>query len=323
MTQYNFCTIFNSSYFAKGLALYFSLEKVCNFHLYIFTSDESSVRLLKEKKLNHATIIPISEIENAELLAVKPKRDIAEYFWTIKAYCIEYLFNSLNLDAVSYVDADTYFYSDPRPFFDEIGNDSVLIIPHNFSPKYKGEIKNGIFNAGYITFKNTEPGYEILRWWKVKCTEWCYKKKENGKFGDQMYLNSIADMKHVKILKHNGALANWNVQQYNFTRKNGKLFGLTNSGKSFEVVFFHFHYHKFYSNGDVEFGRKFLSKTVLELFYIPYTSYLYSLASLELNGAVEKKFTWKTPIISLRRKIERTYNIFSIRSLLDKQLSQN
>ena len=248
---------------------------------------------------------------------------MGEYFWTIKAYCIEYLFNSLNLETVSYVDADTYFYSDPRPFFDELDKDSVLIIPHNFSPKYIKDINNGIYNAGYITFKNTQAGVEILKWWKDKCTEWCYRKKENGKFGDQMYVNTIAKRKHVKILKHKGALANWNVQQYTFTKKNDNIIGLTTSGQTFEVVFFHFHYHKFFTNGDVEFGRKFLSETVLEYFYIPYTIYLKKLVSLKLNGATKKKFTWKTPIIYLKRKIEGTYNIFPIRSLLDKQLSQN
>ena len=80
MTQYDFCTIFDSSYFAKGLALYHSLEKVCNFHLYIFTSDEYCNSLLKEKKLEHATVIPINEIETSKLLAVKPKRDIGGVF---------------------------------------------------------------------------------------------------------------------------------------------------------------------------------------------------------------------------------------------------
>jgi len=68
---YNFCTIFDSGYYSKGLALYHSLQKVCNFHLYIFTPDKRCIQLLEDKNLPNSTVINFNNIEDEELLAVK------------------------------------------------------------------------------------------------------------------------------------------------------------------------------------------------------------------------------------------------------------
>lgn len=316
--RYNFCTIFDYSYFAKGLALYYSLDKVCDCHLYVFTSDEKCKIKLKEKQFSNLTIIDISEIESNELLDVKAKREVAEYFWTIKGSCLEYLLINYNLDIITYIDADTFFYSSPEPFFNEMENKSVLILPHNFSPKYQHEIINGIYNAGYISFKNDKDGLTALRWWTDKSIEWCYRKKENGKFGDQMYVNELANFQGVYSIKHLGGLANWNVEQYEFEIEDGHIYGITNSKENFEVIFYHFHYMKFLIPREVELGRKFISDKVLEIFYKPYIKYLLKIAPWDSQGAGRNAFSWKTPIIFFIRKIQKTYNVFSIDELIGK-----
>jgi len=282
---------------------------VCEFQLYIFTSDEKCYNLLAEKNLPNATLIRLSEIEDDELKKIKTMRDVAEYFWTIKASCINHLFEKYDIDLVSYVDADIYFYSSPAPIFDEMGKNSVLITPHNFSPQYKNEIKNGIYNAGFITFRNDENGLSALNWWDKKCRDWCYKKKEDGKFGDQMYLNELSNSPGVYSLLHKGALANWNVQQFQFQNSKGKIQGLTNTGEIFEVIFFHFHYLKFLNSKEVELGRKYISSEVFTIFYKPYIKYLLELAPFEMQGSVKKPLNWKTPIIYILRKLKDTYNI--------------
>jgi hypothetical protein len=313
---YKFCTIFDSNYYTKGLALYYSLEKVCKFQLYIFTPDEKCYNLLVGKNLPNAKLIRLSEIEDDELKKIKTIRDIAEYFWTIKASCINYLFEKYNFDLVTYVDADIYFYYSPAVIFDEMGENSVLITPHNFSPQYKNEIKNGIYNAGFITFRNDTNGLSALNWWNIKCREWCYKKKENGKFGDQMYLNELSKSPGVHSLSHKGALANWNVQQFQFRYSEEKITVSTITGEKFDVIFFHFHYLKFLSSKEVELGRKYISPEVYSIFYKPYIKYLLEFAPFEMQGAVNKNFSWKTPILYLFRKLRNTYNIIPINRVL-------
>lgn len=313
---YRFCTIFDLGYYTKGLALYHSLEKVCNFHLYIFTPDEKCYNLLTQKNLPKATIIHVSEIEDGELKKIKNVRDVAEYFWTIKASCINYLFEKYNLDLVSYVDADIYFYSSPEPIFKELGNNSVLITPHNFSPKYEKELKNGIFNAGYITFRNDDLGMSALNWWNQRCREWCFGRKENGKFGDQLYINELSNFIGVHTLKHKGILANWNVQQFRIRIDEGIIFCEAENNETFNVIFFHFHYLKFFNSKEVELGRKYISAEVYSIFYKPYIQYLLELATFNMQGAVDKTFSWKTPILYMKRKIQNTYNIIPIDELI-------
>ena len=70
--------------------------------------------------------------------------------------------------------------------------------------------------------RNDNNGLTALKWWKDKSIEWCYKKKENGKFGDQMYLNEMANFPGVHSINHLGGLANWNVQQYAFIKEDGQ-----------------------------------------------------------------------------------------------------
>jgi hypothetical protein len=313
---YTFCTIFDSNYYTKGLALYYSLEKVCDFRLYIFTPDEKCFDLLLNKKLSKAIILRLSEIEDDELKKIKMVRDVAEYFWTIKASCIDFLFKNNNLDLVTYVDADIFFLSSPDLLFMELGDNSVLITPHNFSPQYEKELKNGIYNAGFISFRNNEFGLTALKWWDTRCREWCYKKKEDGKFGDQMYLNELSKFEGVHTLKHNGCLANWNIQQYDFQINNAKITGKTKNGESFDTIFFHFHYLKFFDTYEVELGRKYISPNVYELFYKPYIKRLLELAPFGMQGALKKQFSWKTPILYIFRRLKGTYNVIPINRVI-------
>lgn len=320
--MFNFCTLFDSNYLTRGLALYYSLEKHCaGFHLYIFAFDEKCYQILKKINLNKATIISLTEFEDAELLKIKTSRNKAEYCWTSTSSTILYVLQNYKVESCTYLDADIFFYSPPKPIFDELGSKSILITEHRYSPQYNKEVKSGKYCVQFITFKNDENGLKALKWWRERCIEWCYARYEDGKFGDQLYLDDWTErFEGVQVLKHlGGGIASWNVQQYKFSKVNDRLIGTEiRSGNKFEVIFYHFHYLKFFTNGKVELGRRTLTENVIDIFYKPYIRELDKLKSqiqlldesINSNGLTEQPNSWKTPILFVYRKAKGVYNIF-------------
>ena len=276
----NFCNLFNSNYLSRGIVMYESLLKHCaDFHLYVFAFDDKSYEFLKSQDHKHLTVISLKEFEDAELLRVKPSRTAAEYCWTCTSSTILYSINKFGLDNCTYLDADLQFFSDPRILFDEMGDRSVLITSHRYTPEYDQSIESGKYCVQFVSFKNDERGIKVLNWWRNACIEWCYARVEDGKFGDQKYLDDwITRFEGVHELQHlGGGIAPWNVQQYSFRSSQGKITGTELlSGKKFDVVFFHFHGVKFYNKNIVSLSGSLyaLNEEVKTVFYKPYIQQL-------------------------------------------------
>lgn len=325
----NFCTLFNSKYLSRGLALYYSLEKVCrDFHLYIFAFDDTTYKILTELNLIHATIVSLSQLEDEELLRVKPGRTIAEYCWTATPSTIYYVIKNFNVESCTYIDADIYFYSSPQVIFDELGNDSILITEHRYSPLYRREEKkSGKYCVQFISFRNDKYGMEALSWWKDQCIAWCYNRVEDGKFGDQKYLDDwTTRFKKVHVLQHvGGGLAGWNVSQYDFIKDKENFYGIEKrSGTKFDIIFYHFHYLKFYTNGKLQLGPRIISSDVKNYFYKPYLIELNEIrkkvldinSNVDPHGIEKQVYNWKTPLSYLKRKILGTHNVCKIEEFL-------
>ncbi len=309
--------------------MYFSLEKHCKeFHLYIFAFNDKAFTILKKLQLQHATIIPLAEFEDETLLAIKPTRSVAEYCWTCTPSTILYALDTFNLDNCTYLDADLYFYSSPAVLFREMGKKSINITEHRYSPQYyKKDIKNGRFCVQWVTILNNPHGRTALEWWRDRCNEWCYDRHEDGKFGDQAYLNDWETrFEGVHVMQHKGGgLAPWNIQQYDFYTEGDSIIGIElERGREFEAIFFHFHYLKYFTDGTVEFGRRHFSKNVLDIFYRPYLRRLDEMNSLvntvepgfDAHGTRPPVKSWKTPLIFLYRKMRGVYHIYDKNSFM-------
>jgi hypothetical protein len=278
----NFCTLFNSSYLSRGLALYDSLVKHCpQFHLYIFAFDEVSYRFIQSQNYPHITVISLKEFEDPELLNIKPTRSAGEYCWTCTASTIKYSIEKFGLTQCTYIDADMLFYSNPQVLIDEMGDKSVLITEHRYTSDYDQSLESGKYCVQFVTFKNTPEGMQVLNDWRKDTIDWCYDRVEDGKFGDQKYLdywitryNCIHELKYL-----GGGIAPWNVQQYSFQNQNGKLIGKEiTSNKTFDVVFFHYHSLKFYQDNIVSLcaSSYMIHSQIIQLFYKPYVRLLNS-----------------------------------------------
>jgi hypothetical protein len=141
---------------------------------------------------------------------------------------------------ITYLDADLFFYSDPTPIFDELGENSILIIEHRFPEHLKYKERAGTYNVQFLSFRRDTKARECLLWWKDQCLAWCYSRYEDGKYADQKYLEDWTEsFQKVVVLQQKGSgLAAWNWMRYEINI-NGPLNKASVDGQ--DLIFYHFH----------------------------------------------------------------------------------
>lgn len=309
----NFCTLFDSAYLSRGLALYASLQKVTtSFHLYVVAFDNKSYGYLKDSQLPNLTVISLTDFEDNKLLEIKPSRNTAEYCWTCTSSVILYCLEKFKLPSCTYLDADMFFFNDPKLLLDEIGTNAVLLTEHRFTQDYDLSATHGIYCVQFMYFKNSKEGLTVLKWWRERCLEWCYDRVEDGKFGDQKYLDDWPlRFKSVRVLQHlGGGVAPWNVQQYDLEHHNGDIC-LKNKKDNhiYPLVFFHFHGLRFFNNGFVSLAATSyeLNSTVKELIYFPYIKKLLQIEKDLKDRSVSIDMLTSKPVPHGKRKVYFDY----------------
>jgi hypothetical protein len=248
-----------------------------DFHLFIFAFDGITNEILISLNLNKVTIVSLEEFETPELKEVKKERSKAEYCWTCTPSIIYHVLKNYNASDCTYIDSDLLFYSDPAVLLSELDQHkkNVLVTEHRFSylPRLYEEKRAGRFCVQFLTFRNEESSLKILDKWRKQCINWCYARYEEGKFGDQRYLDEWPEIySNIQILQHSGGgIAPWNLQQYIFIKNGESITGkVKKTGTAFEVVFYHFQYVKFLENGSYDVGWYLISSHIKKLFYKPY-----------------------------------------------------
>ena len=276
----NFCTLFDSNYLSRGLALHASLRKVCaSFHLYVLAFNEECYDYLSNAKLQNLTVISLSDFEDDELLKIKSTRSAAEYCWTCTPSIILFCIAKYNLPSCTYIDADMIFYHNPSILLEEMGQQSILLTEHKYTKDYDQSKKSGIYCVQFMCFKQTPDGMKALTWWRERCIEWCYARHEDGKFGDQKYLDDWPErFKGVHVLQNpGGGVAPWNLQKFNFFKKNNSVYFVEKkSCISYPLIFFHFHGVKFYTDQYISCCEALyqIDSETKKLIYLPYFRYL-------------------------------------------------
>ncbi len=247
-TRY-FCTLFDSNYLLKGVAMLKSLALHCpGAHVHVLCMNQQTQDILTQLQLAHITCIPLSDVEDEALLEAKKDRGVAEYCWTLSPCLPSYVLkHNPHIEFITYLDADLMFYSSIQPLFDEIGDSSIAIIEHRFSPRLQDREVNGRFCVEWVSFRRDEEGMACLSRWREQCIEWCYYRLEEGRMGDQKYLDEWPGRyPSCHILQHPGAgIAPWNYSQYKFGRN--AVGEITVDGSP--LIFYHFHQFQMLENG--------------------------------------------------------------------------
>jgi hypothetical protein len=196
---------------------------------------------LTQMQLPYMRLIRLQDFEHGdvELIRVKAQRTLLEYYFTCTPSLPLHIFEqNPDVDLMTYLDADLFFYSDPQSVFDEIGTGSIAIIPHRFPMFLRHNEIYGIYNVAWNTFRRDETGLACLNWWRKQCIEWCYTCAEDGRSADQKYLDDwTTRFDNVVVIQNKGAdLAPWNLANHTIRLRDGGVYV-----DDQPLVFFHFH----------------------------------------------------------------------------------
>lgn len=242
----------------------------------VLAMDEPAARELGRLCLNHVRVISIDTLDDSELSKLREVRAPREFCWTCTpAFARWMVVNSAEGDLVVYLDADLYFFGNPRPLLDELGDaGNILIHEHRYSPdRAHFERTSGRFNVGLVAFRVGPEARSCVERWRMQTFEKCELDPANGYCGDQGYLNEWPSLyPGLRIIRNLGAgVAPWNVNQYRVERSNGQP-----AVDGQPVVFFHYHALEMLTEPGFGFvavnpssGYVFPRET-LKVFYKPY-----------------------------------------------------
>ena len=159
-----------------------------------------------------------------------------------------------------------------------------MIIEHRYLPNKDSSASSGTYNVQFMPFRSSTNGMRVLTWWRDACLESCELKPEEGKCGDQKYLDDWTErFPCVHVLQHlGGGVAPWNIEQYTFSAAQAGVSGIRKADRlRFPLIFYHFHALRFYDRYLIEpTGAQYVfDKSALQLIYIPYILHLTSVAT--------------------------------------------
>ena len=248
MADREFCTLFDSNYLIKAL--------VC-------TARWSGMRLrstspptasttrrsgLDGLALPHVAAVPLSALEDFDRSSCdKADRTSVEYCWTATPALPLYVFDTRpEVGEVTYIDADLMFFSDPEPLFDEMGDASVLITPHRYAPELRPPGETGSTTCSSSRSGATRTGSRS-NWWHDRCIEWCYYRLEDGKLGDQKYLDDWPERFAASTCSSTRAAGSHPGTSRSTMFTNGTARSLVDDDA---LVFFHYHRFQLRARGD-------------------------------------------------------------------------
>ena len=273
-----FCTYLDTHYLDRALVLHESLRAhLPGARLRAVCFDELSLRALGAMGLPGLEAIDSRELEDAdpEFRATRETRSPIEYLWTATPCVINWLLDRDGLAELTYLDADMLFFSSPKPFFDELGERSVLLTPASSAPQHYSRRlaeRAGLFVVQFLTFRDDPDGREALAWWRERCIEHCSMHYSDGRMGDQKYLDDWnVRFRGTQNLAHPGMLGPWNIEAHEVDCGPS---GVTIDGEP--LVLYHFMGLRLYGDGTVRraAGRFRITPEQRRWIYDPYVEKL-------------------------------------------------
>ncbi len=255
-------------------------------------------------------------MNNTALESLRDSRSRGEFAFTAKSNYAAYLVNKNFIkegESFIWADADVMFFSSAQHIFDTAMRQySIAITPHNFSHSGATRaLKVGRYNAGLIFFKVNDDSRTCIRGWAARCIEWCFNRYEDGKFADQMYLDTWQkEYKNVYDLPDKGVnLGTWNIDRYTITKNPVGQYLVDGE----PLVCYHFHGFKAYETNSgiikslpVSVYHNGIYREYMEALQKVYAQ-IGTLHSSFSSGLIEKPSLFKI----LKQKVQKNLRAFS------------
>jgi hypothetical protein len=225
----HYVTYFDRHYLARGVALLRSLRRhTPSAVAWVICLDEETRRALTALDLGDIRLVPLPTLEQRDpaLAAVRATRTLLEYYYTLTAPSLLHaLAVEPTIERLVYLDADTFFFSDPEPLFEQYRHSSILLLDHRYASELMDEYKYGRFNVGLLAFNRSASRLACLELWRQQCIDWCYDRVDGDRYGDQGYLDAWPALyAGVAVPTEKGVgLAPWNMRVHTISRANGRL----------------------------------------------------------------------------------------------------
>jgi len=212
-----YLTIVNDRYALRALALYRSLEPHLAGKQYrVYCIDDRAADFLESLSMPGCSIIRPGAYETDMLRALRARRPVNEYCWTLKPVAMRHALDDPAGFAWSiYLDSDVMVFGDPDDGIPAAPDAHAVITPHRPKSAYFAAFIDsvGIYNAGYAAFRSTPAGRRALAWWEQRCIEDSPSVPREGVYADQRYLNHLPELfEGVVSSPHKGLNAGpWNI----------------------------------------------------------------------------------------------------------------
>ncbi|MBF0123432.1 MAG: hypothetical protein HQL21_08545, partial [Candidatus Omnitrophica bacterium] len=175
-----FCTLFDKNYLFQGVALYNSLKRHSkSFQLYVLCMDSTAFNTLTKMKLENCVPISVDELLNSEVAQVRERTTHGQFCWVCQPLLCQFVLDKFKVDMVTYLEADSLFFSDPEVLFQELEASSVSLVSHNFSPEFERFLPgSGKFCVQFNAFRNDAAARRTLQYWRECCFQYSNKVLE-------------------------------------------------------------------------------------------------------------------------------------------------
>jgi hypothetical protein len=261
----HYCTLFDKNYTVQALAMAESLSRHGPCRLYALCMDEPSYGLLKRLDQSYVEPIHVRAVETPEIRTVRERMTAGQYCWTWQPLLCAHLLDTRALDLVTYLEADSLFFSSPEPLFTELGDRSVSLVPHRYARGHDQTRVSGAYCVQFNAFRTGAAARAVLEYWKEACFQ--YSKDRTHRLPGQTCLDAVPDrFPGVRVLAHLGAgVAPWNVARFRIAACDG-----VPTVDEVPVVFYHYHQFAWLPAGGHYYGNYPLPAPAVEAFYRPY-----------------------------------------------------